>query len=54
MTSEPFRQRVARAVRKSVYRRRESELAILLAALRIVRSRALLSAVRQVLGSKPR
>jgi hypothetical protein len=41
------------ALRKSVYRRRESELAILLAAVRVLESRARLSKVRRILGSKP-
>jgi hypothetical protein len=44
-----FRERLDRAVRRSVYRRRESELAILLAALRLCDSRAAVLAARQAL-----
>ena len=53
MMPPPFEQRLRRVVRRSRYRRRESELAILLASLRLLESRALLSEVRQILGPKP-
>jgi hypothetical protein len=44
-----FLQRAHQAVRKSVYRHRESQLAILLAALRLCDSRARLAAARAAL-----
>ena len=49
MIREALRRRLARAVKRSAYRRRESELAILLAALRLRDSRARLAAAKAAL-----
>lgn len=43
-------QRTGRILKRTVYRRRESELAILLSALRVCESRARVVATRQVLA----
>jgi hypothetical protein len=51
MIPSPF-ERYRRAVQRSRYRRRESELVMLLTALRLLESRARLAEVRRVLGSK--
>ena len=53
MMRPPFEQRLQSAFRRSHYRRRESALVMLLTALRLLESRAKLSEVRRLLGSKP-
>jgi len=46
-------QRVGRILKKATYRRRESELAIMLSALRVCESRARVVAARQALAPPP-